>query len=160
MSKSFLARVGRTHVPTQVTAILLLLKLPPEVQKGAEQAAAKLQTEITTALDRIDNQMRAGLQKVGKAVEFKAARKEFRDAMVKWMGDLSHKAETHAAAVVGSKYSVHIELNEEGSSDYIAEIVLPKKIAEGLKMLPPGKLSELKKLLKEAFTKVALSREV
>lgn len=98
MSKSFLARVGRTYRPTQVTAILLLLKLPPEVQKEAEQAAAKLQTEITTALDRIDNQMRASLQKVGKAADFKEARKEFRDAMVKWMADLSHKAETRAEA--------------------------------------------------------------
>ena len=55
-----------------------------------------------------------------------------------------------------ANYSVFIELNEKGSSDTIAEIVLPKKVVEGLKGLDKKKDALLKKLLKEAFTKVAL----
>ena len=64
---------------------------------------------------------------------------------------------TRQSITADAKYSVYIELNEEGSSDHITEIVISKKIAEGLKMLDAKKLAMLKKLLREVFVKVAVA---
>jgi hypothetical protein len=55
----------------------------------------------------------------------------------------------------GKGYGVHIELEEEGSTDYITLVKLPKKVVEGLKMLPKNKLAQLKKELTAVFTKIA-----
>jgi predicted transcriptional regulator len=63
--------------------------------------------------------------------------------------------EETTAGLITNHYSVHIELDEEGSSDHIMEIKLPKKIVEGLKGLDSKKEAALRKLLKDAFVKIA-----
>lgn len=59
-------------------------------------------------------------------------------------------------SITAAKYSVHVELNEDGSSDHVVEVALSKKVVEGLKNLPPQKLSALKKDLKDVFLKHAV----
>lgn len=58
-----------------------------------------------------------------------------------------------------SKYSVMIELNENGSSDFVTELTLSKAVVEGLKGLSKKRESELKKLLKDVFDKVAAQKD-